>query len=40
MLNPRFKSLYLMFYFNGHDQQVTIIEQYDTMSLYHMFMKC
>jgi hypothetical protein len=26
--------------FIGHDQGVTMVEQYDTMSLYSMLMKC
>jgi hypothetical protein len=26
--------------FIGHDQGITIVEHYDTMSLYPMFMKC
>ncbi len=26
--------------FIGHDQGVAIVEQYDTMSLYLMFMRC
>ncbi len=29
-----------MFSFIGHDQGVAIVEQYDTMSLYPMFLKC
>ncbi len=29
-----------MFFFIGHDQGVVIFEQFDTMSLYPMFMKC
>ncbi len=39
MLDPRIKSLYLMSSFIGHDQGVAIVEQYDTMWLYPMFMK-
>jgi hypothetical protein len=39
MLDPKFKSLFLMFFFIGHDQG-TIVEQYDTtLSLYPMLMK-
>jgi hypothetical protein len=40
MLDPRFKSLHLVFYFIGRDQGVVVVEQYDTMSLYLMVMKC
>jgi hypothetical protein len=40
MLNPRFKSFCLMSSFIGHDQGVAIVEQYDTMSLCLMFMRC
>jgi hypothetical protein len=40
MLNQRFFSLCLVFSFIGHDQRVVIVEQYDTMSLYPMLMKC
>ncbi len=40
MLKERFKSLCLVFFFIGHDQGVAIVEQYDTMSLYPMLMKC
>jgi hypothetical protein len=39
MLDPIFKSLFLMIFFIGHDQGA-IVEQYDTtLSLYPMFMK-
>jgi hypothetical protein len=40
LLDPRFKSFHLVSSFIGHDQGLTIIEQYDTMSLYPMLMKC
>ncbi len=40
MFNPKFKSFHLVFSFIGHDQGVTIVEQYDTMALYPMLMKC
>jgi hypothetical protein len=33
MLDTRFKSFRLMSSFIGHDQGVTNVEQYDTMSL-------
>jgi hypothetical protein len=39
MLDLRFKSLCLAFSFIGCDQRVAIVEEYDTMSLYPMFMK-
>jgi hypothetical protein len=39
MLDLRFKSLCLVFFFIGHDQGVTIVEKYDRMSLYPMVMK-
>lgn len=34
MLDQKFKNLYLLSAFNGHDQSITIVEQYDIMSLY------
>jgi hypothetical protein len=40
MLNPTFNSLHLVFSFIDHDQGITIVKQYDTMSLYLMLMKC
>jgi hypothetical protein len=40
MLELKFKSLCLMSSFIGHDQGVTIVEQYNMISLYVMFMKC
>jgi hypothetical protein len=40
LLDPRFKSFHLVSSFIGRDQRLTIIEQYDTMSLYPMLMKC
>jgi hypothetical protein len=40
LLDPRFKSFHLVSSFIGCDQGITIIEQYDTMSLYPMLMKC
>ncbi len=40
ILNPKFKSFHLVFSFIGCDQGITIVEQYDTMSLYPMLMKC
>jgi hypothetical protein len=40
LLDPRFKSFHLVSFFIGCDQGVAIIEEYDTMSLYPMLMKC
>jgi hypothetical protein len=40
MLDPRFKGLHLVSSFIGRDQEVTIVEQYYTMSLCAMLMKC
>jgi hypothetical protein len=40
MLNSKFKSFHLVFSFIGHDQGITIVEQYNTTSLYPMLMKC
>jgi hypothetical protein len=40
MLDLRFKSLCLVFSFISRIQRVTIVEEYDIMSLYPMFMKC
>ncbi len=40
LLDPRFKSLCLVFFFIGRDQGITIVEWYDTMALYPMLMKC
>ncbi len=40
LLDPRFKSFHLVSSFIACDQGVAIIKQYDTMSLYPMFMKC
>jgi hypothetical protein len=40
MLDPRLKSLHLVFSFIGCDQGIAIVEQYDTMPLYLILMKC
>jgi hypothetical protein len=40
MLDSRFKNLHLVSFFIGRDQGVVIVEQFDTMSLHPMFMKC
>ncbi len=36
MLDPKFKNLHLMSSFIGRHQEVTIVEQYDTMLFYPM----
>ncbi len=38
--DPRYKSLCLVSSFIGRDQGISIVQQYDTISLYPMFMKC
>jgi hypothetical protein len=40
MLDPRFKSFFLLSSFIGHEQRSTIVEEYDTKSLYFMFLEC
>ncbi len=40
MLDPRFKSLCLVFSFIGREQGVAIVEEYDNKSLYTMLLKC
>ncbi len=40
MLDLRFKSLFLLSSFIGHEQGNTVIEEYDTKSLYFMLLKC
>ncbi len=40
MLDLRFKSFCLVSFFIGRVQRIAIVEEYDTMSLYPMFMKC
>jgi hypothetical protein len=40
MLDPRFKSFHLLSSFIGHEQGNTIVEEYDTKSLYFMLLKC
>ncbi len=39
MLNLRFKSSKLIFYFIGHEQRMTIVEKYDRRSMFPMFLK-
>ncbi len=39
MLDPRLKSLHLVFSFIGSDQGITIVEKCDITSLYPMLMK-
>jgi hypothetical protein len=40
MLDPRFKSLHLVFSFIGYEQGISIVEGYDQKSLQPMFLKC
>jgi hypothetical protein len=40
MLGPRFKSFLLLSSFIGHEQWSTIVEEYDTKSLYFILLKC
>ncbi len=40
MLNPRFKSLRLVFSFMGHKEKVSIVEKYDRRPLSPIFFKC
>jgi hypothetical protein len=39
MLDPRFKSLQILFSFVGHDQGVSHVEEYVKESLYPMLVK-
>jgi hypothetical protein len=40
MLHPRFKIFHLVFSFIGREQGVTIVEEYDSKSLYRMLLEC
>jgi len=40
MLDPRFKSLRIVFSFVGREQGVVLVEKYDRKSLYPMLVKC
>jgi hypothetical protein len=40
MLDPKFKSLHIIFSFVGREQGVTLIEEYDRKTLYPMLVKC
>jgi hypothetical protein len=40
MLNPRYKSLHMVFSFVGKEQGVALVEEYDRKSLYLIFVKC
>jgi len=40
MLDPRFKTLHLVFSLIGREQKKAIIEKYDKKSLFFMFFKC
>jgi hypothetical protein len=39
MLDPRFKSLILIFSFIDHEHGVAIVEKYDKKSFFPMFLK-
>jgi hypothetical protein len=39
MLNPRFKSLHLIFSFIGYEEGLIIVKEYDKKSLYTMLLK-
>jgi hypothetical protein len=40
MLDPRFKSLWILSSFVGWEQGVSLVEKYDRKSLYPMSVKC
>ncbi len=40
MLDSRFKNVCFVFSFIGREQGVTIVEEYDSKSLYPMLLKC
>ncbi len=40
MLNPRFKNFSLVSSFIGREQGVTIVEEYDSKSLYPILLEC
>jgi len=40
ILNPRFKSFYIVSSFVGREQGVVLVEEYDKNSLYPMLVKC
>jgi hypothetical protein len=40
VLDPRLKILLLLSSFIGHEQGSTIVEEYDTKSLYFMLLEC
>jgi len=40
MLDPRFKSLHIIFSFVGRGQGVALVEEYDRKTLYPMLVKC
>ncbi len=40
MLDPKFKSLCLIYIFNGCEEGVVIAKKYDRKFLYLMFLKC
>ncbi len=40
MLDRKFEILCLLSFFIGHEKDVAIVEEYDNISLYLMFIKC
>jgi hypothetical protein len=40
MLDPRFKSLHLIFSFIGREEGISIVDEYDKRTLYPMLLKC
>jgi hypothetical protein len=40
MLDPKFKSLRLIYFFGGCEEGVVIVKIYDRKFLYLMFLKC
>jgi hypothetical protein len=40
MLDSKFEIFCLISFFIGHEKGVTIVEEYDKISLYFMFIKC
>jgi len=40
MLDLKFKSLYLVSSFVGRKEGVSIVDEYDRRTLYHMLLKC
>jgi len=40
MLDLKFKSLCLVFSFVGREEGVSIVDEYDRRTFYHMLLKC